>query len=200
MLMLTNRCRGATLFYHPAAGLPCSSFASARTELVLMSLLLLLLLLSLYCCWYVSCSCSHTQAPEDPPPLLSAALKCALASERGTRHGQTLGTFLADTLSPLPVSAALLQYSLPPTYGTLPLMARLAAGWVEQKQGVAVALLTVQYHIPREFQLAAKGEALATGMAADAAWLWPSLLCCHFIIMLNTKLLKLKANGFDDLT
>uniref|UniRef100_A0A383W124 MHD domain-containing protein n=1 Tax=Tetradesmus obliquus TaxID=3088 RepID=A0A383W124_TETOB len=108
------------------------------------------------------------QAPEAPHPLVAAALKCALASERGTRHGAELGSFLADTLSPLPAAAALLQYSLPAHFGVQPLMARLSAGWVEQprkhkqqqqqQQGAAaVVLLSVQYHIPREFQLAAAG-------------------------------------------
>jgi hypothetical protein len=92
-----------------------------------------------------------------------------LSSERGTRYGQELGTFLADTLSPLPAAAALLQYSLPAHFGVQPLMARLSAGWVEQpnkqqlkkqqQQGAAaVVLLSLQYHIPREFQLAARGE------------------------------------------
>jgi hypothetical protein len=112
------------------------------------------------------------QAPEAPHPLVASALKCAISSERGTRYGQELGTFLADTLSPLPAAAALLQYSLPAHFGVQPLMARLCAGWVEQakrqqqqpkkqqQQGgaAAVVLLSVQYHIPREFQLAANGE------------------------------------------
>jgi hypothetical protein len=111
------------------------------------------------------------QAPEAPHPLVACALKCALSSERGTRYGQELGTFLADTLSPLPAAAALLQYSLPAHFGVQPLLARLSAGWVEQpktqqqakkqqqQQGAAaVVLLSVQYHIPREFQLVASGE------------------------------------------
>jgi hypothetical protein len=106
------------------------------------------------------------QAPEEPHPLVASALKCALSNERGTRYGQELGTFLADTLSPLPAAEALLQYNLPAHFGVQPLMARLSAGWVEQpkkqqqkQQGAAaVVLLSLQYHVPREFQLAAAGK------------------------------------------
>eukprot|EP00878_Enallax_costatus_P034901 GHUV01038844.1.p1 GENE.GHUV01038844.1~~GHUV01038844.1.p1 ORF type:complete len:430 (+),score=127.81 GHUV01038844.1:269-1558(+) len=97
------------------------------------------------------------QAPEEADHLVTTALKCALASEKGTRGGPLLGTFIADTLSPLPASAPVLQYNLPATYGVLPLMARMSGGVVEQQSGAAVVLLTVQYHVPREIKQQVKG-------------------------------------------
>lgn len=98
------------------------------------------------------------QAPEEPDHLIFTALKCALLSEKGGRIGPVLGTFIADTLSPLPAAAAVLQYNLPATYSVLPLMARVSGGVVEQQGGAAVALLTVQYHVPREVQQAMQGK------------------------------------------
>jgi hypothetical protein len=52
------------------------------------------------------------QAPEGADALLCTALKCCLAADKGTRHGAVLGSFLADTLSPLPAVAPLLEVSL----------------------------------------------------------------------------------------
>jgi hypothetical protein len=49
------------------------------------------------------------QAPEGADPLLRSALKCCLAADKGTKHGPVLGSFLADTLSPLPAITPLLQ-------------------------------------------------------------------------------------------
>ncbi|KAF8065809.1 hypothetical protein HT031_002869 [Scenedesmus sp. PABB004] len=101
------------------------------------------------------------QPPEGVHPAVATALKAALSSARGTRHGALLGTFLADTLSPLPAAAPLLAYALPASFGVQPLMARLTVGWVEaarraaQQPPRAVALLTLQWHVPREFVLAA---------------------------------------------
>eukprot|EP00879_Flechtneria_rotunda_P020285 GHRR01021333.1.p1 GENE.GHRR01021333.1~~GHRR01021333.1.p1 ORF type:complete len:553 (+),score=155.38 GHRR01021333.1:577-2235(+) len=96
------------------------------------------------------------QPPEHTDPAVATALKCALASERGVKVGQLLGSFLADTLSCLPASSALLQYHLPATFSVLPLLVRMTGGHVEQKNGAGVALLTVQYQLPREFELLAK--------------------------------------------
>lgn len=53
--------------------------------------------------------CKSVQAPEGAGPLLCTALKCCLAADKGTRHGPVLGSFLADTLSPLPAITPLLQ-------------------------------------------------------------------------------------------
>lgn len=49
------------------------------------------------------------QAPEGADQLVCTALKCCLAADKGTKFGPVLGTFLADTLSPLPASTPLLQ-------------------------------------------------------------------------------------------
>lgn len=96
------------------------------------------------------------QAPEAADPLVCTALKCCLAAERGTKHGPVLGSFLADTLSPLPAAAPLLQYNLPASYDVLPLMARMTAGLVQHKKNTAVALVSLQWHVPRELEQQAK--------------------------------------------
>jgi hypothetical protein len=49
------------------------------------------------------------QAPEGADQLVRTALKCCLAADKGTKFGPVLGSFLADTLSPLPASTPLLQ-------------------------------------------------------------------------------------------
>lgn len=56
--------------------------------------------------------CTVLQAPEGADALLRTALKCCLAADKGTKHGPVLGSFLADTLSPLPAAAPLLEVSL----------------------------------------------------------------------------------------
>jgi hypothetical protein len=96
------------------------------------------------------------QAPEGADPLLRSALKCCLAADKGTKHGPVLGSFLADTLSPLPAITPLLQYNLPASYDVLPLMARMTAGLVAHKKKSAVALLSLQWHVPRELKQQAK--------------------------------------------
>lgn len=69
----------------------------------------------------------------------------------------------ASRRTPLPptdfdtLCAACLQYSLPSSYDVLPLMARMAAGLVAQGKGSAVALLSLQWHVPQELKQQAKG-------------------------------------------
>lgn len=56
------------------------------------------------------CLClAAVQAPEGADQLVRTALKCCLAADKGTKFGPVLGSFLADTLSPLPASTPLLQ-------------------------------------------------------------------------------------------
>eukprot|EP00775_Hariotina_reticulata_P010746 gene10746-10902_t len=90
------------------------------------------------------------QPPDEPSAMVINSLCSSLASSKGTKHGAVLGSFLADTLSPLPAAAALLQYSLPATFEVIPLLVRITGGFVEHKNGAAVALVTVQWHVPRE--------------------------------------------------
>jgi hypothetical protein len=70
---------------------------------------------------------------------LIAALRAARASLKGTRPGPELGTFLADTLSPLPPSAPLLVYQLPAACsGVMPLLVQMTVG-LSSRPAVALA-------------------------------------------------------------
>jgi hypothetical protein len=51
-----------------------------------------------------------------------------------------------------------LQYNLPASYDVLPLMARMTAGLVAHKKAEAVALLSLQWHVPREVKQPVKGK------------------------------------------
>lgn len=51
----------------------------------------------------------------------------------------------------------LLQYNLPASYDVLPLMVRMTAGLVAHRKSSAVALLSLQWHVPRELKQQAKG-------------------------------------------
>lgn len=115
------------------------------------------------------------QAAEEANYQVTTALKCALASEKGARGGPLLGTFIADTLSPLPASAPVLQYYLPATFGVLPLMARMSGGVVEQTSGAAVVLLTVQYHVPREIKQTITGDFFL--LLVQGIWTFVVALC-----------------------
>jgi hypothetical protein len=50
------------------------------------------------------------------------------------------------------------QYNLPASYDVLPLMARMTARLVSHKKNTAVALLSLQWHVPRELKQQAKGK------------------------------------------
>jgi hypothetical protein len=50
------------------------------------------------------------------------------------------------------------QYKLPASYDVLPLMARMTARLVSHKKNTAVALLSLQWHVPRELKQQAKGK------------------------------------------
>lgn len=72
---------------------------------------------------------------------LVAALRAARASLKGTRPGPELGTFLADTLSPLPPAAPLLVYQLPAACsGVMPLLVQMTVG-LSSRPAVAAAEL-----------------------------------------------------------
>lgn len=101
------------------------------------------------------------QPPDKPSAMVVNSLRSSLASSKGTKHGAVLGSFLADTLSPLPAAAALLQYNLPATFEVMPLLVRITGGFVEHKNGAAVALVTVQWHVPREVKQQPAGEGVA---------------------------------------
>lgn len=86
------------------------------------------------CCLLPACLvtwlCLHrAQPPEGADPRVRTALKCCLAAERGTKHGPAIGTFLADTLSPLPAAAALLQVRGPARAAAERVCGGAAAGW-----------------------------------------------------------------------
>jgi hypothetical protein len=51
-----------------------------------------------------------------------------------------------------------LQYNLPASYDVLPLMARMTGGLVSHRKKEAVALLSLQWHVPREVKQPVKGE------------------------------------------
>lgn len=58
------------------------------------------------------------------------------------------------------------QYNLPASFDVLPVMARMAVGLVQHRKNTAVALLSLQWHVPREFKQQAKGGLLcARGIA-----------------------------------
>jgi hypothetical protein len=72
---------------------------------------------------------------------LIAALRAARASLKGTRPGPELGTFLADTLSPLPPAAPLLVYQLPAACsGVMPLLVQMTVG-LSSRPAVAAAAM-----------------------------------------------------------
>ena len=81
-----------------------------------------------------------------PPPLAAAVLSAP-----------PFPLLLLLYLS-FPLLMLLLQYHLPASYDVLPLMARMTGGLVQQQQGGAVVLLSLQWHVPRELKQQAKGE------------------------------------------
>jgi hypothetical protein len=111
------------------------------------------------------------QPPDASSAVVTNALRSSLASSKGTKHGSVLGSFLADTLSPLPAAAALLQYTLPNTFDVIPLLVHITGGFVQHKKSEAVALVTVQWHVPRELKQQPAGEGRMTA-------------CCLVLIIL----------------
>ena len=100
---------------------------------------------------------------------LQAALKCALASDRGTRHGPEIGSFVADTLSPLPAVSPLLMYRLPAAAsGPLPLLVQMSVGLIGHTKGrkegeLGVVLVSVNFTVAKELTVAPQGEKMGRG-------------------------------------
>ncbi len=89
--------------------------------------------------------------PDFPDSMLRSALKCARAADRGTKPGAEFGILMADAISPLPASAALLSYSLPATAGVqAPLLVRLGAAALALRGGGVGVLLTLQCAVSAE--------------------------------------------------
>jgi hypothetical protein len=102
---------------------------------------------------------------------VKAAISCAHATDRAVKQGPEYGSFIADTLSGLPASTAVLTYALPSTWGGSPppVLARLSVG--------VVPLPPAQHGPPKRAAAAAvpakkrksKGGAKAEAAAAAGA-------------------------------
>lgn len=89
--------------------------------------------------------------------LWSALHTCFFSSAFTQPHQAMIVRVLCGVLLHLPCCS---QYNLPASYDVLPLMARMTAGLVQHKKNTAVALVSLQWHVPRELKQQAKGRDL----------------------------------------
>jgi len=90
--------------------------------------------------------------------VLWSALHTSSYSSASVHHHEVMIVrVLCGMLLHLPCCS---QYNLPASYDVLPLMARMTAGLVQHKKNTAVALVSLQWHVPRELEQQAKGRDL----------------------------------------